>query len=886
VEAEGAEFVASMIQGLDDLGPEDFDSLPFGAIQVDRDGIIHRYNLTESRLSGRMPERVIGRSFFNDVAPCTNIPGFHGRFIDGVKSGALDVRFTFVFDFHMAPVQVEIRMQNAAQADRYWILVRKIADLTAPRDLNADAIVAERSAVEMTGVVANYSACEREPIHLPDAIQPWGILIAADIDTLTVRAASANAAEMFGDDRLVGQRIEILFGTELTRDLRGWLARAQAGQSVPWRAELGTPPDVDLRAHLSPPYVVIELESVAGRSATGGSALLLRLEQSLAEIRACRTLAELTQSGARHLRALTGFERVVIYRFDVDWHGEVVAEDKVADWDQSFAGLHFPASDVPRQARDLYTRSLSRHVPDRDYVPIPVEVSPGWPHVDLSHARHRSVSPVHLAYHRNMGVNGSMSFSIMVDGRLWGLAVCHHRLPHFVAVDARAAGMTLIDALALATSAAERAEAIRGRRHALEILTRLMTRMSQASSLVNALTHADMRLVDLFNATGAAISVEGQHARVGVTPPEAAMPALVGWLETRWNADGIFKTESLSSEFPLAFGYRDVASGLLALRLADDGYVIWFRPEVPKIVSWGGDPSKPMGVQGATPLPRALFARWIEEHHGSSVPWDAWAPEVAISVRNAINDFMVKHLRHVRDLSDQLVVSNRAKSQFLANMSHELRTPLNAIIGFADFMLSGATGELTPRHASYLADIHASGQHLLAMVNDVLDLTRIDAGRLDLRLGEHEGRRIAADCIAMLRARAHGKNVSLGLAPGEPVRIVADDTRVRQILINLVTNAVKFTADAGTVEVRVEPLPGAARFVVSDTGRGMTEDEIRIALEPFRQVPSETRAAEEGTGLGLPIARSLAELHGGRLEIESRPGFGTEVRVILPVPPA
>jgi light-regulated signal transduction histidine kinase (bacteriophytochrome) len=483
-----------------------------------------------------------------------------------------------------------------------------------------------------------------------------------------------------------------------------------------------------------------------------------------------------------------------------------------------------------------------------------------------------------------MGVNGSMSFSIMVDDRLWGLAVCHHRLPHYVAVDARAAGTALIDALALATSAAERAEAIRGRRDALDILTRLMTRMTHVTSLSAALTDPDMRLVDLFGATGVAVFTEGQLTLLGATPQEGALPELLDWLDGRWTSDGIYASDNLSSEYQQAFDYRKEASGLLALRLADNGYIIWFRPEVHKVVSWGGDPSKPMGGEGVTPLPRASFVRWVEEHHGCALPWDPWAPEIAISMRNAINDVMVKHLHHVRELSDQLVTSNSAKSQFLANMSHELRTPLNAIIGFADFMLSGATGKLTARHTSYLADIHSSGLHLLAMVNDLLDLTRVDAGRIDLRLGKHDGRQIAADCIAMLRERAKAKKVRLDLQPGAPVSVVADETRLRQILINLVTNAVKFTPEGGAVDVVVDALPGSASFVVADTGCGMTQDEIRIALEPFRQVPSETRAPEEGTGLGLPIARSLAELHGGRLEIDSTPGHGTRVIVTLPVP--
>jgi PAS domain S-box-containing protein len=232
------------------------------------------------------------------------------------------------------------------------------------------------------------------------------------------------------------------------------------------------------------------------------------------------------------------------------------------------------------------------------------------------------------------------------------------------------------------------------------------------------------------------------------------------------------------------------------------------------------------------------------------------------------------------------MLANSAKAQFLANMSHELRTPLNAVLGFSDFMLSGASGELSDRHRSYLADIKASGEHLLAMVNDMLDLARIDAGRLDLRLVRIAGRDLVEDCLAMLAPRAQAKRLDVRLLAGPDVPILADPTRLRQILINLVTNAVKFTPDGGRVTVSLAAEAGEAVFTIADTGRGMTAEDIRLALEPFRQVKSDTREQQEGAGLGLPITRALVELHGGRLEIDSVPGEGTSVRVRLPNPPS
>jgi PAS domain S-box-containing protein len=229
--------------------------------------------------------------------------------------------------------------------------------------------------------------------------------------------------------------------------------------------------------------------------------------------------------------------------------------------------------------------------------------------------------------------------------------------------------------------------------------------------------------------------------------------------------------------------------------------------------------------------------------------------------------------------------ANLSKSQFLANMSHELRTPLNAIIGFSEMIEVGMKGPVTPVYQEYAKLIHQSGAHLHQVINDILDLAKVDAGKIELRQEEGvDPRQIAEACTKLVRGHAETAEIELSLAADDTLPlIIADTTRLKQILLNLLSNAIKFTGPGGSVRLTVHRADhGGAVFEVCDTGSGMTPEEIEIALEPFGQVKTDAFGMQEGTGLGLPLARRLAEFHGGSLSIVSQKGCGTTVSVILP----
>jgi signal transduction histidine kinase len=249
----------------------------------------------------------------------------------------------------------------------------------------------------------------------------------------------------------------------------------------------------------------------------------------------------------------------------------------------------------------------------------------------------------------------------------------------------------------------------------------------------------------------------------------------------------------------------------------------------------------------------------------------------------------IEHARLYRDLTEkgrQLEAASRHKSEFLANMSHELRTPLNAILGFSEVLLERMFGELNEKQAEFVQDILGSGRHLLSLINDILDLSKVEAGRMELHCTPFNLPLAIESAVSFVRERAsrHGiaLNLSVDAALGE---VVADERKVRQILLNLLSNAVKFTLDGGRIEVRAARVRDYAEIAVSDTGIGIAPEDQAAVFEEFRRVGAQHTQKREGTGLGLALAKRFVELHGGTIGVQSAVGQGSTFTFTLPVRP-
>jgi len=257
-----------------------------------------------------------------------------------------------------------------------------------------------------------------------------------------------------------------------------------------------------------------------------------------------------------------------------------------------------------------------------------------------------------------------------------------------------------------------------------------------------------------------------------------------------------------------------------------------------------------------------------------------FADQAVIAIQNA------RLFREIQEKSRQLEIADKHKSEFLANMSHELRTPLNAIIGFSEVLIERMFGELNEKQDDYLKDIHSSGRHLLSLINDILDLSKIEAGRMELDVGAFDAASALSNAMTLVRERAQRHGITLGLETDPQLgEIRADERKFKQILLNLLSNAVKFTSDGGKVDVRARLVGGMLEVAVQDTGIGIAKDDQERVFEEFRQVGRHYTNKQEGTGLGLALTKRFVELHGGTIRLESEPGRGSTFTFTIPSQP-
>lgn len=734
--------------------------------------------------------------------------------------------------------------------------------------------------------------CESEPIHIPGAIQPHGVLIATRGEELTITQVSANLEEFFGvtPESCLGSSFELLLDQESGERMTRIFSAPRLRELNPFRILSKDGVALDAVAHRSGDVLIIEAERTAVQRMEAIGGFDPRLRSSVLRLQNAHDIPSLTATAAEEVRQLTGFDRVMVYRFDSDWNGEVVAESKREDL-ESFFGWHYPASDIPAQARRLYTVNWLRFIVDVGYRPVPIVPTCDpvlQAPLDMSHAILRSVSPIHIEYLRNMGVRASMSISLVVDGVLAGLIACHHysdaRLVPLRARDtAEYLGYALSWQLRVLEGASRAEQARAVQIHEAD----LVRTMSVAGDLLDGL--GTPALLELTAAAGAAIVLEEGIRRVGTTPKVEQIRALVDLLNRK--GEDVFVTEHLARELPDAADWEHLAAGVLAVAIAPElgEYILWFRPAVSKVVNWGGDPRKPTltGEDGAPARlsPRGSFALWEEVVKGRSEQWLPWQMEAASSLRRVLLGGVRKRIAQLRDLNRQLVEADRAKDDFLATLSHELRTPLNAISGWTTLLKTGDFDAERARHALDVIDRNAQAQTQL--IEDLLDVSRIASGKLKLEVDLLDVASVLSSALDSSSVAFEAKRLQVERDLDAKVSMVRGDAhRLRQVVSNLLTNAIKFTKSGGRIKIGLKQEQSSVEISVSDDGQGIEPQFLPHVFEPFQQQESSMARRSKGLGLGLAIVKKLVELHGGQVAAESAGrGAGATFRVWLPITP-
>ena len=724
-------------------------------------------------------------------------------------------------------------------------------------------------------------ACAREPIRIPGTIQPHGALLVLDPGSLKIIQRSANAPAILGlksgaDFGEIADLPEL--GLDFATDLAAWTATGEALflRTLPLSGRA-----VQVVGHRGAQGLILEFEESISGDLQTLDALYPRIRAFVDSIEPIESIAALTTAAAIEVRDLTGFDRVMIYRFESDWNGVVIAEDG-NDVLPSYMDLRFPASDIPAQARELYRTNRLRLIPDANFKPVPLEPAmcpaDGEP-LDMSFAGLRSVSPVHLEYMRNMDTGASMSISIVIEGELWGLISCHHRQPRRVSPHIRIACDFLGRIVALQIAAKERmAEA--GQRLLLKqtetaLLAELAREPDFRSGLVN---NADLWM-RLGGANGAAVSSQDQLLTVGETPSAEQIGKLIEWLDKR-PVEEFFETDRLALLFPEAEAYAGVASGLAVVRISQlhPSYIFWFRPETVRTVTWGGDPYAKVAAPTGALHPRRSFSKWQELLRLRAVPWQRAEVQTLRDFRTAIVNFVLRRAEERAELTDELQRTNKELEAFSYSVSHDLRAPFRHIVGYAELLNERErTLDTTSRH--FLDSIIDAAISAGRLVDDLLAFSQM--GRASLTKTKVDTAKLVKEVRRSLEYDLKDRQIEWQI--GELPMAWGDGTMLRQAFLNLISNAVKYSRDRKPAVISIEgrQIGDEIVFSVGDNGVGFDMAYVNKLFGVFQRLH---RVEEfEGTGIGLALTRRILERHDGWIAAESQPGAGAIFRFALPL---
>ena len=697
--------------------------------------------------------------------------------------------------------------------------------------------------------------CDSEPIHVPGAIQPLGALIAFDADG-NLRFASENAPDVLGAPLTLGQPCA-----------PGALPPALAHYLAVW---LGNPAPIfdpltialnhatfDVIGHRNTDgLTIIELEL---RVDDTGIADPARIYRSIERVRGQRDIQGLLESAVREVRRATGFDRVMAYRFHPDDSGEIVAEQRhesLEDW----VGRRYPAGDIPAQARRLYTVNTLRQIADARYTPIRVLGAPGSDPrpLDMSFSALRSVSPIHLEYMANMGVQASMSLSIVIDGRLWGMIACHHHSPRPIPYPARQACEALAQVLSAALANFEGSERAAQARRNAALVSELTERVSASENLHLALSAGPTTPASLIP-NDAALCLWGNSVTVfGGIAPRGELAGILCALDQ--SGQRLVHTDNIARDYPGLQTDLVPYAGLLACKFdpMNNGWLIWLRKEQIETLVWGGKPEKQYTVGNLGPrlTPRGSFEAWREVVRNTCTTWLPAELEAADNLRDELSHIATSRAADV----------DRARTALLAMLGHDLRDPLQSISMAATLLSKTDSGARMGERIRY------SSGRMQRLISQVLDLSRLQGG---MGLGIEKRLCNLSDLVNGLidekRQAYPGLRIEPEVTPG--LELMADTDRIAQVVTNLMSNARQHGAPRQPIQVLARQVGDNIELRVVNHGAPIAEEVLAHLFSPFKPESMGHSRNRNGLGLGLYIADQVVRDHDGEIAVECRDGL-------------
>jgi chemotaxis family two-component system sensor kinase Cph1 len=741
--------------------------------------------------------------------------------------------------------------------------------------------------------------CDMEPIHTPGCIQSHGTLLVLRPADMIILQASENTEAWLGQPpgRLLGAPVAAVIGQERQARLQETLERQPIEHNPLYVFTLPAQNGVDsldVVVHTADGLVIIEFEASSRGENSSEPDYYALLKKTITRLQTASNLSDLCQKVTEEVRTLTGLDRVMVYRFHADDHGEVFAESKRADL-SPWLGLHYPADDIPKPARTIFKKIWIRPLPDSQ-APL-VELVPltnpdnGRP-LDMTYCALRGASIMYTEYLQNLGVSASLTMPIHRDGKLWGLIACHHDTPKSFPYQIRAACEFLAQVVSLQIKPVEEHEHLVYRLKLEGVHSQLIAVAAEAGELA-IMIDGHPSLLDGMDASGAALYHRDRWWRVGCTPEEVQLEALAAWLSTRAELDSptkpVYVTDALARDYPEGAALTEIASGLLAVSLSHGhrNMMLWFRPETIQTVNWAGSPhDKPTvpGPHGPRLTPRVSFELFAESVRGRSLPWMEVEIEAVLRLRLLVMELVVSRAERLASLNADLTRINEELDTFAYVASHDLKEPLRGIAKYAHQLLESAT-TLDEDNRKRLEGLMRLTLRMDNLLDSLLHFSRV--GRTALVFEAVDLNEVVAEALEMVAARRSAFQSDIVIPRPLPT-VQCDRVRVREIFCNLISNALKYNdkprhlveigymapGEPGELQHTPEGCAGQIILYVRDNGIGIEQRHHQQVFKIFKRLHGRDDFGG-GTGAGLSIVQILVDRHHGRVWLDSKTGEGT-----------
>ena len=728
--------------------------------------------------------------------------------------------------------------------------------------------------------------CATEEIHLLGDIQDYACLIAIDSDFI-VNVISENFDVW---DVKLGQNISEHFTDSQKTAIQDFLGES-SGSKIK-NLNLGKDKAQKFYCYKTNNLLVMELELADSEDD------ILENEDKLNSITrindydySADSKVKLAEDLAKTVKNVTSYDRVMVYRFHPDDHGEVIAEEKEEHL-ESFLNLHYPESDIPKQARALFIRNQVRLISDVDGPRVKL-LSLTDDRLDLSDSICRHSAVVHLEYLRNMGVVASLTIALVVDGKLWGLIACHNYSPKFIDLASRS--LLRLIGYSFSSTLSKLRNQLYNRRLkkvsslASSVMDRVYKRQDFEDKhfLENLFESQGTKLMALMRASGVFLEIGKRKASFGTVPSSVVIREIEQKLIDS-GSENIFVSDHLRGDLQNSEDLSKDTAGVMAVGFVANEFrcqIMWFRKETIDEITWAGKDDKSIVYDKGHPRlsPRGSFEEVTSVRKERSISFSEQDSDVAFEFFWYMNNILLNQLKFAEKNIRSLEKEASEKDLFISNLSHELRTPINNILGW--HQLYKEQLELNPDLREFSEVVANNSKQQLMLVNDLLDMSKVSTGKIELKLKEVDLRKSLSDVVRYFQPSLNTKNIQANLLIGEgDLMISADATRLQQILRNVLQNAIKFTPRRGEIWVYCEKVDSDIEIRIKDSGVGFKKDQIEKIFKPFYQIDQTSSKANTGLGLGLALVKNLVDLHGGQIQIYSEgPSLGAEVTLKFPV---